>query len=132
MSSASLMVQRALVAALRADPGIADVVHGIFDGVAPEAVMPYVTIGAGIVTDWSHKTSTGREHRVAINVWDVSAGAARVQQLIARIEVAVATIGGVGEAHRIASTLFLRSFVIKDPDGATQGVVEFRIRTEAV
>jgi hypothetical protein len=51
---------------------------------------------------------------------------------MARIEAALEVLGGSADGHRIASTLFSRSFVTKNPDGATQGVVEFRIRTEAL
>jgi hypothetical protein len=132
MSSPSLFVQRALVAALRADTDIAAIASGVFDGVAPDAALPYVTVGAGIVTDWSHKSGRGREHRVSVNVWDDAAGTAQVQRLMARLEAAIDTLAGAADGHRIASTLFVRSFVTTAVDGATQGVVEYRIRTESI
>jgi hypothetical protein len=40
MTSASLVVQRALLAALQADSLIAATTTGVFDGVAPDAVLP--------------------------------------------------------------------------------------------
>jgi hypothetical protein len=68
---------------------------------------------------------------VSVTVWDDAPGTGRALQLIAQIEAAVETLAGTGDGHRIASTLFVRSFVTTAADGATQGVADFRIRTEA-
>lgn len=132
MSAASLAVQTALVAALRGDAQLTDMVSGIFDSVPVEAALPYVTLGGDTVSDASSKTGSGREHRVTINVWDAASGAARVKAVLARVEAAVVAIAGVFDGHHIVSALFLRSFVTRNPDGAAQGVAEFRIRSQFV
>ncbi|MGL4542145.1 MAG: DUF3168 domain-containing protein, partial [Polymorphobacter sp.] len=125
-------VQKLLVAALRQDSALAVLVQGIFDGVPAAAQFPYVTLGPDLTSDWSSKTSRGHEHRVSLSVWDEAAGTARAKSVLAAIEDAVRQLAGAIDAHQIVSVLFLRSFVTKNPDGATQGVIEFRIRSAAI
>ena len=135
--SASLAVQQALRAALVAAPGLAGLT-GVFDGVPVNAQPPYLTLGPDVVTDWSHKSGIGHEHRIQLGLWDDATGSARVKTLCGAAEDAVRALtgtlpeagAGTGAGHRIASVQFLRGFVLKDPDGWTQGIVEFRIRTE--
>ena len=128
MTSASLAVQGLVAAALAAAADLT--VTGVFDWVAPDAVAPYVTVGADAVTDWSHKTGTGHEHRVQISVWDDRPGTARLKALAAAAETAVRTVTGTRDGHRVASVVFARAVFIKDPNGWSQAALDFRIRTE--
>lgn len=130
MSSASLAVQKQLLAALHANSTLTAAVSGIFDSVPVDTALPYVTLGADLVSDASSKTATGRDHRITINVWDSAAGAARAKTLLALVEAAVLAIGGERDGHAIVNALFIRSFVTRNPDGATQGIAEFRIRSQ--
>ncbi len=128
MTSASLAVQRLVSAALAAAPDLA--VTGVFDWVAPDAAAPYVTIGADAVTDWSHKTGTGHEHRVQISVWDDRPGIARLKMLAAAVEGAIRPLGGTRDGHRVAGVVFARAVFVKDLNGWSQAALDFRIRTE--
>ena len=127
--SASIAVQRLIVAALKAASSLA-ALTGVFDGVAPDAVAPYLTVGADVTTDWSHKTGTGHEHLVHLAVWDDLPGTARVKTLAAAAEAAIRALTGSRDGHRIAGVAFVRTVVVKDPGGWTQASLEFRIRTE--
>lgn len=129
MTSASLAVQRALFAAFAAESGLATLT-GVYDAVPAEASAPYLTLGPDIVTDWSGKTAVGHEHRIQLAVWDSGPGMARAKTLLAAVETAVRALNGTVDGHRIASVLFLRSFVTKATDNWTQGTAEFRVRTE--
>lgn len=124
--SASLAVQRLLVAALGGVAGLT----GIHDGVAPDARAPYLTLGPGSVADWSTKTGTGHEHRVELTVWDDLAATARVKALAAAVEAAVVALTGSRDGHRIAGVAFVRTVFAKDVGGWTQASLDFRIRTE--
>lgn len=127
--SASLAVQSLIVAALKAAPDLAGLT-GIFDGVAPDAVAPYLTIGADSVTDWSHKTGTGHEHRVQLSLWDDRSGTARLKTLAAAVETAVRALGGSRDGTRVASVVFVHAVFVKNPGEWTQASLDFRIRTE--
>ncbi len=129
MSGAAEAVQDALIAALAGHAPLADEVSGIVDGPPPRAPYPYVAIGGGATGDWSTKTSRGREHRLAVTLWDDGDTPARVQRLAAAVEDAIEGIARVLDGHRIASVLFLRSRVLRDAEGPWAGIVEYRLRT---
>ena len=125
--SASLAVQTLVATALADLPGVS----GVYDGPPPDAVPPYLVIGSDLVTDWSTKTELGHEHRLAINVWDAGPGAAATKRLMGGVIDRLVVLSGVQDGHRIVSSLLLRSLVLTDADGWTQGIVEFRVRTRA-
>jgi hypothetical protein len=125
--SASLAVQKLLVAALADLPGVT----GVFDGPPVDAVPPYAVIGSDLVADWSTKTESGHEHRLAINIWEAGPGAAAAKALLGGVETRVAGLAGTADGHRIVSSLLLRSLVLTDAEGWTQGIAEFRVRTLA-
>ena len=125
--SASLAVQRLLNSALI---GIAGVT-GVHDGPPVDAVPPYLVIGADLVSDWSTKTETGHEHRVTISVWDAGPGAARAKSVMGLIEAALAGLAGSRDGHVLVSSRLLRTLVLTDAEGWTQGIVEFRLRSLA-
>lgn len=127
-SSASLAVQKLVVAALASVPGVT----GVFDGPPPDAVPPYLVVGSDLVTDWSTKTETGCEHRLAINVWDAGPGTAAAKGLMGQVSARLAALSGEQDGHRIVSALLLRQLVLTDAEGWTQGIVEFRVRTVVV
>ena len=104
----------------------------VFDSVPVEAAAPYLVIGPDLSSDWSTKTSAGREHRVSVAVWDDAPGVARCKALLAQVEAAVSALAGTAGGQRIASVLFLRSFTTRDPEGWSHGIAEFRIRTEEI
>jgi hypothetical protein len=123
--SASLALQRMMVAPLAAVPGVT----GVFDAPPPDAVSPYLVIGDDLVTDWSTKTEAGHEHRVAVTVWEAGPGAARAKSVMGAVELALSGLTGARDGHRVVLARLVRTLVLTDPDGWTQGIVEFRVRT---
>lgn len=129
MSGAAEAVQAAIVAALRGHPPLAETIGGVFDGPPAQADFPYVSIGGGVTADWSHKTGRGREHRLAVTVWDDGDSAARLHRLMAEAEDAIEGAAAAIDGHRIVSLVFLRSRVLRDADGPWAGIIEYRART---
>jgi len=125
MSVAAL--QAALVAAINARPGLGDVVSGVFDGPPARAPFPYVAIGGWVTSDWSHKTGRGREHRLTVSIWDDGQSPARLHALMAEAETAIEGIDAVAAAE-LASLVFLRSRLMRDPAGPWAGIIEYRAR----
>ena len=125
--SASLAVQRLVVAALAGIPGVT----GVYDGPPVDAAAPYLVIGPDVVTDWSTKTETGHEHRLAVSVWDAGPGTARAKALMGPVETALAALAGRRDGHSVVSSRLLRTLVLTDPEGWTQGIVEVRVRSTA-
>jgi hypothetical protein len=132
MNSAMHALQAAAVSALAAHPVLANALTGIYDGPPPRAVFPYVAINDGIVSDWSTKTGVGREIRFAITVWDDGESATRLSNLMSHVEGAVLAIPRDLPDWRIASLVFVRSMVVRDPAGPWAGLVEHRARLLAI
>lgn len=128
MSDAVLALQQAVVAALEAHPALAAVLTGVFDGPPPRAAFPYIAIADGLVTDWSTKTETGREVRLALTIWDDGEQPARLHELMGHVEDALAALPDSAGDWRIVSNVFLRSMIARDPAGPWAGLVEQRVR----
>ncbi len=128
MTEAVIAVQTAAIAALEAHPGLADTLTGVFDGVPPLASFPYISVSDGLVTDWSTKTATGREIRLALTVWDDGEEATRLHHLMGHVEDAIAAMARNLPGWRVASNVFLRSLIARDPAGPWAGLLEHRVR----
>ncbi|RRQ51671.1 DUF3168 domain-containing protein [Sphingorhabdus wooponensis] len=132
MSDAVQAVQAAAVAALSAHPVLAAQLSGIYDGPPPRAAFPYLAVTDGLVSDWSTKTQQGREVRLAFTIWDDGEAATRLADLMGHVDDALRAIPRDVPGWRIASLVFLRSFVVRDPAGPWAGLVEHRVRLLAV
>ena len=131
MSDAVQAVQQAVLSALQAHPVLSADVTGIYDGPPPRAAFPYIAVADGLVSDWSTNTATGREIRLALTIWDDGEEASRLHTLMGHAEDAVAAMARDLPGWRVASNVFLRSLVARDPAGPWAGLVEHRIRVLA-
>lgn len=130
MSGATAAVQAALVATLRGHSPLADTAGGIFLGPPARAAYPYVAIGGAASGDWSHKTASGREHRLTVSVWDDDAS--RAMRLSGEIEGAIEAMERDVEGHRIVSLTLVRTRMLRERgDGPWAAIVEYRARTLA-
>jgi Protein of unknown function (DUF3168) len=128
MSDAVQALQAAAIAALQAHPVLSAELTGVYDGPPPRAGFPYISVTDGLVTDWSTKTAAGREIRLALTVWDNGEAASRLHTLMGHAEDAIAGMARDLPGWRVASNVFLRSLVARDPAGPWAGLVEHRIR----
>ncbi|MBJ7526033.1 MAG: DUF3168 domain-containing protein [Sphingomonadaceae bacterium] len=132
MSDAVQALQAAAVAALSAHPVLAAQLTGIYDGPPPRAAFPYIAVTDGVTSDWGTKTKQGREIRLAFTVWDDGESATRLTNLMGHVDDALLAIPRDLPGWRIASLVFLRSMVLRDPAGPWAGLVEHRVRLLAV
>lgn len=128
MSDAVQAVQAAAVAALQSHPVLSVELSGVYDGPPPRAGYPYVSIADGLAADWSTKTASGREIRMALTIWDNGEEASRLHGLMGHVEDAIAAMSRDLPGWRVASNIFLRSLVSRDPAGPWAGLVEYRVR----
>jgi hypothetical protein len=132
MSDAVQALQAAAVAALSAHPVLAAQLTGIYDGPPPRAAFPYIAVTDGVTSDWGTKTKQGREIRLAFTVWDDGESATRLTNLMGHVDDALLAIPRDLPGWRIASLVFLRSMVLRDPAGPWAGLIEHRVRLLAV
>lgn len=124
--SASLAVQRAVVAALADLPEL----NGVYDGPPADAAAPYAVIGPDQVSDWSSKTEIGHAVRLLVTIWDDRPGAARLRGLLGAAAARLRAMSGGQDGQRIVLVQLLRSGVAAAQDGWRPGSIEVRVLTE--
>ena len=123
--SAGGAVQTAIAGALDA---IAEL-GGVFDGPPARAAYPYATIDAATETDWSHKTSAGREVLIGLTVWDDQP--VRLRELADAVETQVSGVSQV-EGWQLVTMRFVRRRVVRDVAGPWAAAIEYRARMLAL
>ena len=102
-------LRAALIAWLRADAILANLVNSVTEEAPSRASLPWLGIAASASADWSTKDRTGREVRVALELHcrgdDPGTAAATTQAIEARIEA----LPRAQDGFEIANTTFLRA-----------------------
>ena len=100
---------------------------GVHELAPIQAAPPYATLETGPEIDWSHKTGTGRELRVAIVVRDKGERPDRIQRLIGHVQAEIEQVGPDVGVWRLATFVFLRSRTIREV-GGWAATIEYRAR----
>ncbi|MFT6473072.1 tail completion protein gp17 [Qipengyuania profunda] len=116
----------ALVAWLRADPLLADMLNSIEEAGPVAASPPHLALVASAAADWSTKTARGREIRLALELVGRSDDPAQTAALALRVEQRIATLAPQQEGYRIVVTQFLRSRVERRRRGLRAVLLEYR------
>lgn len=128
-------LQAAIFNALAADAALTALLGGprIHDRVPAGAVLPYVTLGDGIATDWSTGTETGTEHLLRLHVWVRDGGRKAVRDIAAAIHAVLHEADLPLAAGHLVNLRFTTARILTDPDGETwHGVLDYRAVTEIV
>lgn len=87
MAAAALELQKAIFAALKADPAVSAIVgNRIHDHAPANVAFPYLTFGRTSSFDWSTGTEIGTEHLFTIHVWSKAKGKSETLELMGRVE----------------------------------------------
>ena len=133
MADASLKLQAAMVAAMRADAALTALLAapGIYDLAPPSASFPYITLGRSDVADWSTGTEEGGEHLVTLHVWSQGSGKAQCLRIMRE---ATRTLGGLDpvlDGHFIVSFRLEYSEAVYDEDARLHhGLLRYRALVE--
>jgi len=116
----------ALMAWLRADPILADMLNSIEEDGPVAASPPHLALVASAGTDWSTKTARGREIRLALELAGRGDDPAQTAVLAQRVEQRIATLAPQQAGYRIVVTQFLRSRVARRRRGLRAVLLEYR------
>jgi hypothetical protein len=125
MSGAGASLQAAAIEALAALE-----LGGVYPGPPLQAAFPYAVVECGAEADWSHKSGSGRELRLAVTLRDAGERPERAQ---AFADVAEATIeaGLEVEGWRLVTLALLRSRTVAEGRGGRMGwavTIDYRAR----
>ena len=116
----------ALMAWLRTDPLLADMLNSIEEDGPVAASPPYLALVASAAADWTAKTARGREIRLALELVGRSENSAQTAALALRVEQRIATLAPQQEGYRIVVTQFLRSRVERRRRAMRAVLLEYR------
>ena len=116
----------ALMAWLRADPILADMLNSIEEDGPVAASPPHLALVASAGIDWSTKTARGREIRLALELAGRGDDPAQTAVLAQRVEQRIATLAPQQAGYRIVVTQFLRSRVERRRRGLRAVLLEYR------
>ena len=120
--------RRDLVGWLRADSGLMRRLNAINEESPLEAHPPTAAIAASASADWSCKTHSGREVRVALEVLERDEDSLRLKDTMEAIERRIAALPLAQGAYRIVTIQFLRSRVERRRRGVRAALIEYRFR----
>lgn len=122
-------LRAALIEWLAGDPAIAEQLNAIEEEAPVAATAPWLGIAASASTDWSTKTQSGREIRIALELTtqgdQPSGDAAMLAAISQRIEALPRRQSGFG----VAGTQFLRARTERRARNMRSTLLEYRFRT---
>ena len=134
-SDPSLALQKAIVAALKADAGVNAIVAGrIYDAVPGSAVKPYISFGAFQLLPEHGDCLDGGEAFVTLDAWAAGPDTVQVKQLgtaVARaLDMAPITLAS---PQRLVEMSIEQTQYMRDPDGLTaHGIITVHAYTEPI
>jgi hypothetical protein len=119
-------VREGLIGALGADAAFSGVA-GL--GLEPTAgSLPQVDVAWPLVSDWGTKSQSGRELRTLVTLRVAKGQRARLPAMVAAVEAAGASLGGVIDGWSVGSAVLMRTQTSDERDGVRVARVEHRIR----
>jgi hypothetical protein len=122
--SASAALVAAAMAALRDVAGLS----GVHEEMPIQAAPPHVMVGAGLETDWSHKSGAGRELRLTIILRDQGERPTRLRALAADAAAALEGMAAPLGGWRLVTLVFVRSMTVAESVGRWALTLDYRAR----
>ena len=119
-------LRSAIAGWLASDPVLSERVNAIAEEAPAAASPPAIVIAASASTDWSTKTATGREVRLALELVGRGDDPAQTAVLAQRVEQRIATLAPQQAGYRIVVTQFLRSRVERRRRAMRAVLLEYR------
>lgn len=105
-------------------------ISGIHDPAPEGQTLPYLTIGEGVVQDWSAKDFTGQEHLMDIHIWSGNPGGGQVRSLADQVITLLSGQGLTLTGHQLVGLEFTFFENFFDDNGQVRhGILRFRART---
>ena len=121
-------LRAALLDWLGGDPVIAEAVNIIDEAETSRAALPWLALVSSASADWSSKTHSGREIRLAVELRHRGDVPGQSADLLRRIETRIESLPGEQPAYRIVTAHFLRARHERRSGNARASLIEYRFR----
>ncbi len=110
------------------DPQLSAALNDFAEEAPSRASIPWIGIAASASTDWSTKTSRGREVRVALELQTRGDDPAETADLVAQVESRIESLPRHHPGLALASTAFLRARAEQRLRNTRAVLIEYRFR----
>ncbi|MDE8650808.1 tail completion protein gp17 [Novosphingobium album (ex Liu et al. 2023)] len=121
-------LRAALVAWLAADPALAGELNAVTEEAPSRTSPPWLALAASASTDWSCKTATGREVRIAVELHCRGDTPDAAAALVAAIEARIESLPRAQAGFAIVTTQFLRARAEQRGESTRAILLEYRFR----
>jgi hypothetical protein len=122
------LLRAALIEWLRADPVLVGLLNSVAEEAPRRATPPWLGLVASASTDWSTKTSKGREVRVALEFHGRGDDPAAAAQVVQAIEARIEDLPSDYPGFHVASLTFLRARAEQRVANTRAVLLEYRFR----
>lgn len=113
---------------LASDPVLSTALNDVAEEAPSRASRPWLGIAASASTDWSTKTTRGREIRIALELQTRGEDSAETGALVAQIEERIESLPRTHPGLWLANTTFLRARAEQRPGNTRAVLLEYRFR----
>lgn len=121
-------LRAALLSWLAGDPVLSAQLNAISEEAPSRTSLPWLAIAASASADWSTKTQTGREVRIAIELHCRGDQPGAAAGLVAAIEQRVASLPGSQAGFSVIAAQFLRGRTEQRAESERTILLEYRFR----
>lgn len=126
-----ILLRAALIAWLSADAQLSTNLNAVTEEAPSRSSLPWLAISASAAVDWSTKTETGEEIRIALELQCRGDQAGSAGDLVAAIQRSVLALPRHQAGFTVTSILFLRSRAEQRSESTRAILLEYRFRTQA-
>lgn len=127
-----IALRAALLGWLAADTALSAQLNAIAEEAPARTSLPWLAISASASTDWSCKTSAGREVRVALELQCRGDTPDAAAALVSAIEARIESLPRAQAGFAVATVQFLRARVEQRSESRRAILLEYRFRLMAV
>ncbi len=124
-------LRAALLAWLAADPVLSAELNAITEEAPSHTSLPWLAVAASTSIDWSTKTETGRETRIAFELHCRGDRPEDAATLVAAIEQRIAALPRDQQGFSVISAVFLRARAEQRGESQRAILLEYRFRVLA-
>lgn len=126
-----VLLRAALINWLAASTSLAGLLNSVSEEVPLRASLPWLSLSASAAIDWSTKTESGNETRIALELQCRGDQPDSAASLVAAIDGAVMAMPRSQSGFVVTSILFMRSRAEQRAENTRAILLEYRFRSQA-
>ena len=113
------LLHQSIFQELTNDELLMTLITGVFDRVIQSTAFPYISLGESTISDWSSKTTTGKQANISLHIWSREGGRKQAITIMERVYTILQDTHPEVSGHTVVLLRFADSRVELMNDGCT-------------